>query len=82
MVAAQGKAGQKASTSGTRKVYFAEHGFLETAIYRRASLQAEQHLTGPCLVEELASTTVIPPTASADIDASGNLIIDWERSEQ
>jgi N-methylhydantoinase A len=82
MAARQDNLGSKASQSGTRNVYFPELGFLESAIYRRESLQAGQHLSGPCLVEELASTTVIPPTASAEIDVSGNLIIDWERSEQ
>jgi N-methylhydantoinase A len=80
MATSQGKRHGQAARSGTRKVYFPGHGFLETAVYRRDTLQTGQRLDGPCVVEEVASTTVVTPDARAAIDPFGNLIIDWNRS--
>lgn len=80
IAAGDGKAGRKATPVGTRKVYFPGPGFCETAIYRREALKAGQRLDGPCLIEEVASTTVIPPDATAEVDQFGDLIIDWRRS--
>lgn len=61
---------------GVRPVYFPAGGFLATKIYERAALPANQQIAGPCLVEEPTSTIVIPPGASATVDAYGNLVID------
>jgi N-methylhydantoinase A len=77
MAASQGKADQKAAPVGTREVYFPGHGFLKTALYRRETLRAGHQLDGPCLVEEMASTTVITPEARVAVDPFGNLLIDW-----
>jgi N-methylhydantoinase A len=59
-----------------RDVYFAEAGgFTPTAIYDRATFTQSTTLAGPCIVEEMDSTTVIHPGYRADLDAWGNLVI-------
>ena len=62
--------------TGRRPVYFAEQaGFVETPTYRRDDLRAGNRLLGPALVEEHASTTVLPPGQALEVDALGNLVI-------
>jgi N-methylhydantoinase A len=60
-----------------RPVYFFEHGFVETLILDRAKLLPGATFAGPCLVEEIASTTVVPPGARGWVDEYGSLIIEW-----
>jgi N-methylhydantoinase A len=61
---------------GARNVYFVGSGFTPCKIYRRAFLNSGEKISGPAIVEEPASTTVIHPGDNACADASGNLIID------
>jgi N-methylhydantoinase A len=61
--------------SGTRPVYFAGLGMVETPTYDRARLKAGQRIAGPALVEEHASTTVVQPKDMLEVDAFGNLHI-------
>ncbi len=58
-----------------RPVYFAGAGFVPSPIYDRARLRPGNVIVGPCLVEEVASTTVITPGSWARVDEYGNLII-------
>ena len=61
-----------------RPVYFGpESGHITTPIMTRSGL-SESPLTGPLIVEEYDATTVVPPGASARLDAGGNIIIDIE----
>jgi N-methylhydantoinase A len=60
---------------GSRPVYYPIHGFVETAVYGRERLRPGQVVEGPCLVEEIASTTVITPGAVGTVDEYGNIII-------
>lgn len=61
---------------GIRAVDFgAFGGRLETPIYDRARLAAGHCVTGPALIQEYASTTVLPPGDVARVDARGNLDI-------
>jgi N-methylhydantoinase A len=60
-----------------RSVYFFEHGFVETLILDRAKLPPGATFTGPCMLEEIASTTVVPPGAQGRVDEYGSLIIEW-----
>ncbi len=62
-----------------RPVYFFEHGFVETMILDRAQLSPGTTFTGPCLVEEIASTTIVPPGAQGRVDEYGSLIIEQSR---
>jgi N-methylhydantoinase A len=50
--------------------------YLNTPIYRRTDLLAGTVLKGPAIVEQLDSTTVIPPGMTATMERYGNLIID------
>jgi len=65
----------KAST-GTRKAYFDSIGrFVDTPTFARHELLAGNRMEGPALVEEHASTTVVLPGDSLEVDAFGNLVI-------
>jgi len=66
---------------GRRPVYFTEAGgYVETPIYDRTTLLAGNRMTGPGLIEEHASTTVVHPGDVVEVDAFGNLVIDILRS--
>jgi N-methylhydantoinase A len=65
---------------GRRDVYFAEAGrALPTQTYARDELRAGNRIDGPALVEEHASTTVVPPGDRLQVDGHGNLLIDVGR---
>jgi N-methylhydantoinase A len=62
--------------AGEREVYFEEtRGFAPTPIYRRERLLAGHRLTGPAIVEQMDSTTVILPGQSALVDERANILI-------
>ncbi|WP_254533061.1 hydantoinase/oxoprolinase family protein [Natrinema gelatinilyticum] len=62
---------------GTREAYFKRAGgFTETAIYDRNELAPGAELTGPAVVEEVNSTTVVPPGDTLSVDEYGNLVIE------
>ena len=54
--------------------------FRDTPTYKRSELLAGNVIAGPALVEEHASTTVVPPGDILTVDDFGNLIIDIARS--
>ena len=61
----------------SRQVHFAEGGgWMDAAIYDRDKLLAGASIEGPAIVQEVDSTTVIPPGARAEVDEYRNLIID------
>ena len=65
-----------AAQKATRSVYFAEsNGYVECPIYDRYRLDPGCVLTGPAIVEEIDSTTVIHPGYRAQVDRFGNLIL-------
>jgi 5-oxoprolinase (ATP-hydrolysing) len=47
-----------------------------TPFYERDLLRAGDRITGPAIVEQYDSTTVIPPGLAAEIDGSGNIVVD------
>lgn len=59
----------------SRPIYFAG-GWLESTVYRRELLRAGDRISGPALVTEYSSTTVMPPESEAEVDGYGNLIIE------
>jgi N-methylhydantoinase A len=63
-----------AGPSGMRRVWF-DGGWHDTPIYRREHLAAGAALTGPAIVEQLDTTTVIEPGDRAAVDAFGNIEI-------
>jgi N-methylhydantoinase A len=48
---------------------------METPVYRRDLLRAGNRISGPALIEEHASTTVLQPGDSLEVDGAGNLLI-------
>lgn len=60
---------------GRRGVYFAG-AELQTTVYRRSLLPPDVEITGPAIVEEEGSTTVIFPDWNARIDDVGNIIME------
>jgi N-methylhydantoinase A len=64
-----------ARRKGTRRAYFPEaRGYADTPVYDRYELAAGTSLTGPAIVEERESTTVLPPGVTATVDEYANLI--------
>jgi N-methylhydantoinase A len=64
-----------------REVYFAEaDGYVDCPIYDRYALPAGAKLTGPAVVEEFDSTTVVHPGFTVSVDDTGNLIIEKEQA--
>ena len=55
--------------------FFYEGDWHEAGIYDRGRLGAEDVVTGPAIVSEMDSTTVVLPGHSATVDAVGNLLI-------
>jgi len=64
---------------GTRKVYF-DGEFVTTKIYDRDKIPVETEITGPAIIEQLDTTTVIPPKFSAKVDQYKNIIISVNQS--
>jgi len=63
-----------AADTGMRAVRFGEDA-LDTATWNRAALLAGNRIDGPALIEEHASTTVLHPGDSLEVDPFGNLVI-------
>jgi N-methylhydantoinase A len=57
-----------------RRVWF-EGNALDTPVYRRDDLPCGFAFRGPAIVEQVDSTTVVPPGASAEVDKYLNIII-------
>ncbi len=58
---------------GRRPVDFGEIGVLETSIFERSALGPGFHHSGPMIVEEVSSTTVVPPGHTLHVDDFGQL---------
>ena len=56
-----------------RKVWFAGSGFVATPVYDRDRLPADARLTGPAIIEQMDTTTVLPPKAKLKLDLHGYL---------
>jgi N-methylhydantoinase A len=59
---------------GRRQVWFDGMGY-DAALYERERLSAGAVIEGPAIVEQLDSTTVVPPGMSARVDAYMNILI-------
>ncbi|NBP74405.1 MAG: hydantoinase/oxoprolinase family protein, partial [Alphaproteobacteria bacterium] len=69
--------------TGSRPVYFGRaKGFIETPSYARENLLAGNRISGPAVVEEHASTTVLFPGDEMEVDGFGNLMITVGRHSQ
>lgn len=57
----------------TRKVWFAQEGHVLTPVYDRSLLPARCRITGPAIIEQMDTTTVVPPGAEVRHDELGYL---------
>ncbi len=57
-----------------RKVWF-DGTAHDAAMYERETLTAGATFRGPAIVEQLDSTTVVPPGMTAEVDAYMNILI-------
>lgn len=66
---------QELEPGAPRNVYFGSgHGWHETPILRRSDLASVR--SGPCIIEEYDATCVVPPGATAMLDAGGNIVVE------
>ena len=66
--------GSGAKPVGKRPITFTS-GTVETPVYDRGALKEGDAITGPAVVEEPASVTVLNPGRKLKVDAYGNLLI-------
>ncbi|MFX1319662.1 MAG: hydantoinase/oxoprolinase family protein [Promethearchaeota archaeon] len=61
----------------TREVYFEEiKRFTNTPIYERSALGVKAEVTGPAIIEQPDSTTVLHPKTKATIGKGGNMVLE------
>jgi N-methylhydantoinase A len=61
---------------GTRLAYFHSlGGFVETPVYQRSELPAGAVSSGPAIIEENDSTTIVGPDAELSVHALGHLVV-------
>ncbi len=65
----------KLAPQGQGDVYFKEAGWVKCPFYDREQLTCGNQITGPAIIEEYTSTTVIPPDFDAHLDEYLNIII-------
>ena len=56
-----------------RKVWFAETGFIASPVYDRDRLPVGARIAGPAIIEQMDTTTVVPPKAALKTDKLGYL---------
>ncbi len=64
----------------TRSIYFAGIGRVDTPIFRRHAMPEGARVTGPALIEEMDSTTLLHPGNVAEVRADGSLVMDLSAS--
>lgn len=74
-----GNASPEAAQTGERKVYFGD-AWVSAAVYSRGRLGPGAEITGPAIIEEFGSTTVVFPGQRAQVDRHGILIITRHRA--
>jgi N-methylhydantoinase A len=68
--------GASALSTGSHRAYFKETGAVEMPRYDRTSLPPSHVVTGPAMVEDEWSTTVVYPGQRCVADTLGNLVIE------
>jgi N-methylhydantoinase A len=65
---------------GRRKVFFeGDNDFTKTSIYNREKLKSGNRISGPAIIEQYDSTTVVYPEWKASVDEIGNIVLVIER---
>ena len=65
-----------------RNVKFDRHeDWIETSVYDRSDIRPGMRVKGPAIIEQMDSTTVIPPEWTAYADGFGNLIMNFQEGD-
>ncbi len=75
MFGGSGGAATPATPVARRSIFFAGN-FVDTPIFDRDTLSADEVIDGPAIIQQADSTVVIDPGATAKVDRLGNLVID------
>jgi N-methylhydantoinase A len=59
----------------TRRAFFAGVGFVDVPVLERAALEPDEQIAGPALVEQVDSTTILPPGSAAHVGPAGELVV-------
>jgi N-methylhydantoinase A len=70
-----------AAPDAVRDVYF-DGMWAPTQIYRRDQLRPGDTITGPAMITEYTSATVLPPGGTTQVDSFGNLVITFTEEGQ
>jgi N-methylhydantoinase A len=62
----------------SRRVWFSATGFVETPIYQRQALAFGSRLAGPAVIEQMDTTTIVPPGWNVVVDQLANLLLSRE----
>jgi N-methylhydantoinase A len=65
-----------------RKAWFFETGFAATPVYERDRLPADCRINGPAIIEQMDTTTIVPPAAKLRQDRKGYLHVELEAFER
>ena len=68
----------KDAVAEKRKVWFPETGYVATPVYDRDKLPVSTRITGPAIIEQMDTTTVVPPRAKVRGDRFGYLHLELE----
>lgn len=62
----------------TRSVWFPETGFTSTPVYKRELMPVGTSFDGPVIIEQMDTTTVVPPKARFEIDPTGTMHLELQ----
>ncbi|PZX17169.1 N-methylhydantoinase A [Palleronia aestuarii] len=75
-----GDADPMTAVIGTRSVWYPEtRDFAETVLYDRDRLAPGMKIEGPAIVEQMDTTTLVPPGVTGAVDATDTLILEVPR---
>ena len=78
--ASPGDADAAPATTGSRDVWYPEtRTFTPTTLYARDRLAPGMTFEGPAIVEQMDTTTLVPPGIAARVDALHNLVLEVQR---
>lgn len=62
-----------------REVYFEDEGWVKTKVYQRELIPVLTDLQGPAIIDQLDTTSVIPPNFTVRVDPYRNLILTYKK---
>ncbi len=74
-VQAERTGGAQDAIVSRRDVWFRGRDFMDTPIFDRSKLGPGHQFSGPAIVEQTDTTTVIPPDSMVEVDKMGNILI-------